>query len=229
MRKLLIYRDSEQAELSARYFDRLGFASIVFPLVRFEGRDFNLSDLHRDCRHILIPSLTAAKFFFQNLDMYDFCEGREIHCIGDKFPKAYGADFSLIQSHLDFQEAIKQMAEMNCRTLLYPCKQGLAHRRQAEALEDGISLRPVMCYEQFQETTNEKFQELLHTEPELIILSLSESQASLLTAYDYGSHRIACLGWRTAAKLVELGVDESQLIVAEKPNFESLTQALKTV
>ena len=228
-RKLLIYRDSEQAELSARYFDRLGFESIVFPLIRFEGRKFELSDLHRDCEHILIPSLTAAKFFFNNADMYDFCQGREIHCIGDKFPKVYGADFAPIQSHLDFSEALGRISDMNCRELLYPCKQGLANIRQEEALNEGISLRPVMCYEQFEDLKNQKFQDLLLSETDIIILSLSESQASLLASYDHGNHRIACLGTRTANRLKALGVPQSKIIVADRPNFESLTKALKAL
>ena len=135
----------------------------------------------------------------------------------------------VFQTHQYFLEAIRQLAEMSCRTVLYPCKQGLARKRQEEAHAEGVSLRPVMCYEQFQDDKSEKFQEILDTESQLIILSLSESQAQLLDSYDYGEHRIACLGERTANHLKKLGVSSSQLIIAEKPNLESLADAIKKV
>ncbi len=227
MPKLLIYRDREQAEQSAKYFHKLNFEILIHPLIRYESRSFQLSDLHRDCEHILIPSLNAASFFFDNSDMFDFCQSREIHCIGEKFAKSYGADFSPIQTHQYFLQAIKQFAEMNCRTVLYPCKQGLARKRQAEALEEGISLRPVMCYEQFQDENDTKFEEILNTESQLIILCLSESQAQLLSSYEYGNHLVACLGQRTAKQLRSFGIPSSQIIIAEKPNLESLANAIK--
>tara|TARA_Y100000589_G_scaffold32105_2_gene26801 strand:- start:52 stop:747 length:696 start_codon:yes stop_codon:yes gene_type:complete len=227
MPKLLIYRDREQAEESANYFTKLELEILIHPLIKYEGRSFQLSDLHRDCDHILIPSLNAASFFFNNSDMFDFCQTREIHCIGEKFAKSYGADFSPIQTHRYFLQAIKQFAEMNCRTVLYPCKQGLARKRQAEALEEGISLRPVMCYEQFQNEDDTDFQKILNTESQLVIVSLSESQAQLLNSYQYGDHLIACLGQRTAKHLINQGVPPSQIIIADKPNLESLADAIK--
>ena len=227
MPKLLIYRDREQCEQSAKFFTKLNFEIIIEPLVRYEGHPFQLSDLHRDCEHILIPSLHAARFFFENSDMFDFCQSREIHCVGEKFAKYFGADFSPIQTHQYFLEAIRQLSEMNCRTVLYPCKQGLARKRQEEALTEGISLRPVMCYEQFQDEKNQNFQEILDNESQLIILSLSESQAQLLNSYNYGNHLVACLGERTANHLRQLGVSSSQLIIAEKPNLESLADAIQ--
>ncbi|MEE2924910.1 MAG: uroporphyrinogen-III synthase [bacterium] len=227
MPKLLIYRDREQSEQSAKFFTKLNFEILIEPLIRYEGHPFQLSDLHRDCEHILIPSLNAARFFFENSDMFDFCQSREIHCVGEKFAKSFEADFSPIQTHQYFLEAIRRLAEMNCRTVLYPCKQGLASKRQEEALAEGVSLRPVMCYEQFQDEGNKKFQEILNNESQLVILSLSESQAQLLNAYNYGNHKVACLGDRTATHLKKLGVSPSQLIIAEKPNLESLADAIK--
>ncbi len=227
MPKLLIYRDREQSEQSAKFFEKLTFEILLEPLIRYKGHPFQLSDLHRDCQHILIPSLNAARFFFENSDMFDFCQSREIHCIGEKFAKSFGADFSPIQTHQYFLEAIRQLADMNCRTVLYPCKQGLARKRQEEALAEGVSLRPVMCYEQFQDENNEKFQNILNNESQLIILCLSESQAQLLNSYNYGDHMIACLGERTANYLKNLGVSTSKLLIAEKPNLESLADAIK--
>ena len=65
MPKLLIYRDREQCEQSANFFTKLNFEILIEPLIRYEGHPFQLSDLHRDCEHILIPSLNAARFFFE--------------------------------------------------------------------------------------------------------------------------------------------------------------------
>ena len=86
---------------------------------------------------------------------------------------------------------------MNCRSVLYPCKQGLASKRQEEALAEGVSLRPVMCYEQFQDEGNKKFQELQARRVKSILNLKEEKNSSVLEMVEaelkqksYGRERV---------------------------------------
>ncbi|NPA58598.1 MAG: uroporphyrinogen-III synthase [Aquificae bacterium] len=84
--KVLITREESQAKKTAKLLEREGFVPVLFPVIRFEPVDFDISVLER-ADAVVFTSQNGVRFLFQKIEP-SFLKGKTVVATGEKTKKA---------------------------------------------------------------------------------------------------------------------------------------------